>query len=98
MNEDGIFDDPQTEPCLEGHAYHYNLPSHYIDKEDGIPLVTKYAQRKATAAVKIAYSIQLSHDLFLETTADTNVMNCCDDDGINDEDADKEKNTWVSRS
>ena len=93
MNGEKAFDDAQTDPSLEGHAYHYNLPSHYVDKKDGIPLVTKYADRKAKAAVKMAYSIQLSHDLFIEGTADDNEMDC-HGDGIHDEG--KEKNTWVS--
>lgn len=93
MDGEKAFDDAQTDPSLEGHAYHYNLPSHYVDKKDGIPLVTKYADRKAKAAVKMAYSIQLSHDLFIEGTADDNEMDC-HGDGIHDEG--KEKNTWTT--
>ena len=50
--------------AAEGHAYHYNLPPHYVDT-DGVPLVTKYADWKAKSLVEIAYSIQLTEDLFM---------------------------------
>jgi len=48
----------------QGHAYHYNLPPHYMDK-DGVPLVIKYANDKARTIVETAYSIQLSAELFV---------------------------------
>ena len=96
MQEDTILVDDQTDSAsfLEGHAYHYNLPSHYIDKNDGIPLVTKYADRKAKDALMIAYSIELTEELFLEETK-------CDEDEIMDGhddgmDKENEKITWVS--
>jgi hypothetical protein len=96
MQEDTILvdEDNQTDSVLEGHAYHYNLPSHYIDKNDGIPLVTKYADRKAKEALMIAYSIQLSEELFLkETKCDEDEIMDGHDDGM---DKENEKITWVS--
>ena len=96
MHEDRIPVDEQTDSAsfLEGHAYHYNLPSHYIDKNDGIPLVTKYAERKAKDALEIAYSIQLSEELFLEEKkcGEDEIMDG-HDDGM---DKENEKITWVS--
>jgi hypothetical protein len=55
---------------LEGHAYHYNLPPQFLDENDGLPLVTKYAHRKAQTMVEIAYSIKVSEDLFVEQVKD----------------------------
>ena len=46
------------------HAYHHNLPRHYIDS-DGVPLVTKYANKKARTIVELARSIRLTEDSFL---------------------------------
>jgi len=51
---------------LEGHAYHYNLPPQFFDENDGVPLVTNYAYRKAQTMVEVAYSIKLSEELFEE--------------------------------
>lgn len=51
------------------HAYHLNLPRHYIDS-DGIPLVTKYADQKVRAVIKLVHSIQLTEDSFLSDSED----------------------------
>lgn len=51
---------------LEGHAYHYNLPEHYMDRRSGVPLVTLYANEKAKTFVKLAHSIQLSPKLYFD--------------------------------
>jgi len=61
------FDDPQklSDQCLSNpHAYHQNLPSHYIDS-DGIPFLTKYADKKARTILDIVRSIHLTEDSFL---------------------------------
>lgn len=72
---------------LEGHAYHYNLPEHYIDRRSGVPLVTLYANEKAKTFVKLAHSIQLSPKLFFdECVEDTEMM----DDDNNDNNVDLE--------
>ena len=81
-------DEPNSDPESiqnQGHAYHYNLPPHYTD-EDGIPRVIKYANAKAKAIVEIAYSIQLSPELFVEGKDDAGI-------GIG---GDEEKPTLVS--
>lgn len=51
---------------IESHAYHLNLPEEYFD-DDGVSVVTKYAQSKADTFVNLAYSIQLPTDLYLQT-------------------------------
>lgn len=51
---------------LEGHAYHYNLPPQFLDENDGLPLVTKYAYRKAQTLVEVAYSIKIKEELFVQ--------------------------------
>lgn len=51
-----------------GHAYHQNLPSNYID-DDGISKVTKYADRKARAVIRLVHSIHLTEEMFNVTSA-----------------------------
>eukprot|EP00550_Attheya_septentrionalis_P002489 CAMPEP_0198284816 /NCGR_PEP_ID=MMETSP1449-20131203/4226_1 /TAXON_ID=420275 /ORGANISM="Attheya septentrionalis, Strain CCMP2084" /LENGTH=2325 /DNA_ID=CAMNT_0043982031 /DNA_START=25 /DNA_END=7002 /DNA_ORIENTATION=- len=58
---------------MDPHAYHRNLPSHYMDPADGIPYVTKYAEKKARAAIKLLKDIHLTEDLFLENDQDINM-------------------------
>uniref|UniRef100_A0A7S3V8U0 Uncharacterized protein n=1 Tax=Chaetoceros debilis TaxID=122233 RepID=A0A7S3V8U0_9STRA len=84
---------------LVGHAYHYNLPSQYMDPNDGIPLVTKYAHRKALKVVEIAYSLQLTEDMFrvqdntssMDLDGDDN-----DDDDANEDNEDGKEGTLES--
>ena len=54
-----------------GHAYHQNLPSHYID-DDGISKVTKYADRKARAVIRLVNSIHLTEEMFNVTSEGNN--------------------------
>lgn len=85
-----------TKKQLIGHAYHQNLPSHYID-DDGVSKVTKYAHRKARAIVRLVHSIQLTEDLYNETAiaslgasseGDEDDAMDVDDDDIDDDDID----------
>jgi hypothetical protein len=45
------------------HAFHRNLPPHHMD-EDGVPLITKFAENKARKAVELANSLELNESLF----------------------------------
>ena len=54
---------------IESHAYHLNLPDEYFD-DDGISVVTKYAQSKADNFVHLAYSIQLPTDFLVPSQED----------------------------
>lgn len=47
------------------HAFHLNLPPHFIDPDDGIPIVTKFAARKAKQLVDLVFSIQLQTKMFV---------------------------------
>lgn len=75
---------------LVGHAYHYNLPSQYMDPNDGIPLVTKYAHRKALKVVEIAYSLQLTEDMFRVKDNKDGDGSAMDVDGDEDDDAEED--------
>jgi len=70
LNSSGSSDDAEGKNAKpHSHAYHHNLPRHYIDS-DGIPLVTKYANKKARAVVELVRSIQLTEDSFLSDAED----------------------------
>ena len=77
---------PLTKKVLIGHAYHQNLPSHYID-DDGVSKITKYAHRKARTLIRLMRSIQLTEDLYNEdaSTADGDTI-VADSDGDNFDD------------
>ena len=54
----------ETSPSLvQPHAFHLNLPPHFRDK-DGVPLVTKFAEKKARQAFDLAMSIELKASFF----------------------------------
>jgi len=65
----GTTNDCEKSAKPHSHAYHHNLPRHYIDS-DGIPLVTKYADQKARAVIKLVHSIQLTEDSFISNSED----------------------------
>jgi Proteasome-substrate-size regulator, mid region/Domain of unknown function (DUF3437) len=46
------------------HAFHLNLPPHFMDPTDGIPMVTKFAARKAQQLVDLVFTIQLNEKMF----------------------------------
>jgi Proteasome-substrate-size regulator, mid region/Domain of unknown function (DUF3437) len=46
------------------HAFHLNLPPHFMDPADGIPMVTKFAARKAQQLVDLVFTIQLNEKMF----------------------------------
>jgi hypothetical protein len=90
-NEVNDYDSKRDEAILNGHAYHQNLPPHYID-DDGIPRVTKYADRKARAVVRLVHSIRLRVDLYsdVEQSQAEEVMDTIDGDVGGDDDDDDE--------
>jgi hypothetical protein len=51
-------------PLPTPHAFHSNLPHHHKDPLDGIPFITKFAQKRAHEVVELAMSIQLSEHLY----------------------------------
>jgi hypothetical protein len=71
------------------HAFHLNLPPNHID-EDGIPFITKFANKKARMIVDLAMSINLTEDMF--APADDDTMDIEDVEQDNDD----QKETLVS--
>lgn len=66
---------------LRPHAFHLNLPSHHISKDDGVPYITKFAQNKARMILKLAHSIQLTENLYINDS-----MEDVEDDDEDDDD------------
>ena len=60
------------------HVYHWNLPSHFLDPTDQIPLVTKFGNTKVQQLIDLIFSIQLTESMFVHTY---------NDDGENENDA-----------
>ena len=48
---------------LKPHAFHLNLPEHHRD-DDGVPHITKFAEKKSREILRLAKSIRLTEDLF----------------------------------
>lgn len=67
------------EPEWNPHAFHRNLPPHYMDT-DGVPYISKFAQDKARKIVALAESLELHESLFVREDDDDVVM-----DDVNDE-------------
>jgi hypothetical protein len=77
------------------HAFHLNLPPNHID-DDGVPFITKFANKKARMIVDLAMSINLTEDMFAQADDDDDD----DDDTMDIEDVDQDlgdqKETLVS--
>ena len=74
MSEDIICDEPDvSSDCMalpiqsNAHAFHRQLPSHFLDQDDGVPLVTKFAHRKARQLMELVHSMHLHDGMFNES-------------------------------
>jgi hypothetical protein len=72
------------------HAFHLNLPPNHID-EDGVPFITKFANKKARMIVDLAMSINLTEDMFAQADDDDTM----DIEDVNQDHGDQ-KETLVS--
>lgn len=69
---------------LNPHAFHRNLPPHHMDA-DGVPFITKFAEKKARLIVELANSIQLNESLYVTSMNDEESHDNMDED-TDDED------------
>ena len=53
------------------HAFHRNLPKHHASTSDHVPYISKFSHNKARAIVQLCHSIQLSTELFQETSGES---------------------------
>jgi hypothetical protein len=70
---------------LNPHAFHRNLPHHHIGS-DGVPFITKFAEKKGRQIVELVFSIQLKECLFVHDADDLEAA----DDQMEEDDADGE--------
>lgn len=82
---------------LNPHAYHLNLPPHHMDK-NGVPYITKFAEKKVRLVLELAHSIELTEELFVRPAQDSQEENYGDDDDEGDYGFPKQHNTMVSES
>lgn len=59
----------QSHSSNDCHSYHQNLPPTYFD-ENGKCNITKFAQHKARAIVRLVHSIQLKEELYNKNIVD----------------------------
>lgn len=69
---------------LNPHAFHRNLPPHHFDS-DGVPFITKFAEKKARIIVELVHSIQLKESLFVSDVTDQEVEDQMEEDAEDDD-------------
>ena len=85
------------------HAFHLNLPPNHFD-EDGVPYITKFAQKKARMIVDLALSNNLTEAMFASSSerspndGEEDAMEVDDDDDASETEDGDSKETLVRKS
>jgi hypothetical protein len=102
MSGDTVCDELQQPPTVStalpiqsnAHAFHRQLPPHFLGRNDGVPLVTEFAHRKARQIIELVHSMQLHDGMFNETQPTLNaeqqqqLQSSVDEEDDDDEDED----------
>jgi hypothetical protein len=71
---------------LNPHAFHRNLPHHHIGS-DGVPFITKFAEKKSRQIVELVFSIELKECLFVHDADDNDDDHEAVDDQMDEDDS-----------